>query len=237
MKRFIVCGFLMFLLAAPCTPAFSQESEPDKKALREQRREERRQKREERKQERQNGETQKEVLPATTANAPQNTTSKNAVMPATQQSVQVQQKQQTSVKSEKEERPIIKAPATTNSSRPSQSIEKTVEQSVHTTAFESNASQSPSDDNFSSFVSFFVLAVLVIWILSKIFIRKCSHCKKYRAMIPIEETYLGRAKTERVKDSQGHISFVHYNRIQVTRECKYCGYQDRVIKTVKGDRE
>ena len=223
----------MFLLVAPYSYVAAQESYPDKKALREQRREERRQKREERKQEHQKEEAQEELVPVM-RNTPKNAGYESATPPSTQQN-QIQQK--APIK-KAEETPAHKAPATINSSQVPQSIKGAIEQSVPNTASESEkVSQSSSEDNISSFVGFFVFVVLGIWILSKIFTRKCSHCKKYRAMVPIEETYLGRVKTERVKDSQGHISLVHYNRIQVTRQCKYCGYQDRVIKTVKGDRE
>lgn len=233
MKKIIVYGFLMFLFAAPCPYAAAQESNPDKKVLREQRREERRQKREERKQERQKEEAQEELTPAT-QNVPKNAKSESITIIQPTQQNQIQQK----APIKKEETPVHKAPATINSSQVPQSIKGAIEQSVPNTASElEKVSQSSSENNISSFVGFFVFAVLGIWILSKIFTRKCSHCKKYRAMVPIEETYLGRVKTERVKDNQGNISLVHYNRIQVTRQCKYCGYQDRVIKTVKGDRE
>ena len=53
-------------------------------------------------------------------------------------------------------------------------------------------------------------------------------------MQEIDEKFLGLAKTERVKrDNQ--IYYVHHNRVQITRRCKYCGYMDYQNKIVKGD--
>ena len=217
----------MFLLAAPYSYIAAQESNSDKKALREQRREERRQKREERKQDRQREEVPEELAPAM-QNEPKNVNSENRTI--TQPTQQEQTRQKAPIK---EETPAHKTPAPINSS---QSIKKAIEQPLPNTATESKReSQSSSKDGNSALGGLIFLALLVIWILSLIFTRKCHHCKKYRAMIPVGETYLGRAKTVREKDSRGQMAYVYYNRVQVTRQCKYCGYRDHVVKIVRGD--
>ena len=78
--------------------------------------------------------------------------------------------------------------------------------------------------------------LFVFLILRWLFSRRCGNCGRFWAMRVIDEAYLGRVKTERVKNgTQSYL--VHYNRIQVTRQCKYCGHQDCFNKTVKGDAE
>ena len=63
---------------------------------------------------------------------------------------------------------------------------------------------------------------------------KCAHCGKYRAMVEGPADFLGTVKTEPVKDSQGKvIRIAHTNRLQIHRQCKYCGYQDVIVKDVK----
>lgn len=81
-----------------------------------------------------------------------------------------------------------------------------------------------------------IIGLFVFLILRWLFSRRCGNCGRFWAMRVIDEAYLGRVKTERVKNgTQSYL--VHYNRIQVTRQCKYCGHQDCFNKTVKGDAE
>lgn len=50
----------------------------------------------------------------------------------------------------------------------------------------------------------------------------------------IDENYLGLMKSEWEKDNNGKSYLVHYNKIEVTKQCKYCGYKTREDVVRKG---
>lgn len=60
------------------------------------------------------------------------------------------------------------------------------------------------------------LVSFVSWLNS----RRCPRCRKRFAMVDIDENFHGFGK----ENGKGH------NKIKVTRECKYCGFQDYVVE-------
>ena len=98
----------------------------------------------------------------------------------------------------------------------------------------SDANTENSDSGRGIVILLLFIGSIVYSIISWITSRRCPHCGKLRAMQEIDEKFLGLAKTERVKQDN-QIYYVHHNRVQITRRCKYCGYMDYQNKVVKGD--
>ena len=78
-----------------------------------------------------------------------------------------------------------------------------------------------------------IIAGVMVWgivYLPKRFSGRCFHCGKYRAMVEGEADYRC-VKSGPVKDSKGNVKHIaHTYRLQIPRQCKYCGYQDVIIK-------
>ena len=78
-----------------------------------------------------------------------------------------------------------------------------------------------------------IIAGVMVWgivYLPKRFSGRCFHCGKYRAMVEGEADYRC-VKSGPVKDSKGNVIHIaHTYRLQIPRQCKYCGYQDVIIK-------
>lgn len=106
-------------------------------------------------------------------------------------------------------------------------------------AFAQGTTSTSSGDNSQAIIGLLITGV-VIWIIYKIFKffhdRKCPFCKKGLALKNIDEEYLGVAKTKREKQSDGSYATVHYNKVKLIKQCKYCGGRVNVITVVKGDK-
>lgn len=106
-------------------------------------------------------------------------------------------------------------------------------------AFAQGATSTSSSDNTEAILGLLAICA-VIWIIYKIIKffhnRKCPFCKKGLALKDIDEEYLGVAKTKREKQSDGSYATVHYNKVKLIKQCKYCGGRVNVITVVKGDK-
>ena len=221
---------MFFILAAPGMYAAPQTQETDKKALREQRREERRQKREERREERQQRKKEQKT--------PQSPVSVPPTNPAPETiHEEIETREPTIISKQKETKPQP-APIKNQTHSTSPKIIQSSKQAVSPIVL---APEAPYPDTKSEKGNpilwlLLIIGLFVFLILRWLFSRRCGNCGRFWAMRVIDEAYLGRVKTERVKNgTQSYL--VHYNRIQVTRQCKYCGHQDCFNKTVKGDAE
>ena len=85
--------------------------------------------------------------------------------------------------------------------------------------------QSPAEteetEEDNSWLFFLIIAVVLLvsfikWLNS----RRCPRCRKRFAMVDIYENFHGFGR----ENGKGH------NKIKVTRECKYCGFQDYVVE-------
>lgn len=83
-----------------------------------------------------------------------------------------------------------------------------------------------------------LITIAVLWILRQIWrsynSNKCPHCKKRRALRIVDKEYIGKARTERVKNPNGGSTTVYYYKVLVTEKCKYCGYTLEYETTEKG---
>ena len=222
---------MFFILAASGMYAAPQTQETDKKALREQRREERRQKREERREERQQRKKEQKT--------PQPLVSVPPTNPAPEiihEEIETP-REPTIISKQKETKPQP-APIKNQTHSTSPKIIQSSKQAVSpiVPAPEAPYPDAKSEKGNPVLCFLLIIGLFVFLILRWLFSRRCGNCGRFWAMRVIDEAYLGRVKTERVKNgTQSYL--VHYNRIQVTRQCKYCGHQDCFNKTVKGDAE
>ena len=99
-----------------------------------------------------------------------------------------------------------------------------------------NQTSESSNINDDGVVRLFIIIIVIIVVFNIIrwyFSGRCSNCGKLRAMKVIDEQYLGRAKAEHKKDTNGNYYTIYYNNIEVTRRCKYCGHEDCKRKVEK----
>ncbi len=88
--------------------------------------------------------------------------------------------------------------------------------------------QSPAEtEEDNSWLFFLIIAVVLLvsfikWLNS----RRCPRCRKRFAMVDIHENFHGFGK------ENGKM----HNNIKVTRECKYCGFQDYVVEKRQFDK-
>ena len=241
MKKFLttIYGLMLLVLVTPY-PSIAQTEEIDKKTLRDQRRQERKQEREIRREERLKERNQSGSTPAPTAIQPTDESNQKVTRKQPQSEPQEETYQEEPSKNKSQSRniepaatqpagasnktntqkqPVQTQPVTHQETSPTRSSESTIESAI--VESESNL--------LKPLLIWGILLYLVYRILRWIFSRRCKKCGKFRAMTTIDENYLGRVKTERNQNG----SYVHSNRIKFTRQCKYCGHQDHIIKTVK----
>ena len=94
----------------------------------------------------------------------------------------------------------------------------------------SSSSKSDDDSSDGGHIGLIIFLCITLYIVYKIrkWLKKnqCPHCKKKFAMRVVDEDNLGEVRKEIVKNKGGGTSHVRYYRIRVTRECKYCHYED-----------
>ena len=206
---------MFFILAAPGMYATPQTQETDKKALREERREERQQRKKEQK----------------TPQSPVSVPPTNPAPETIHEEIETP-REPVIISKQKETKPQptpIKDQTHSTSPKIIQSSKQAVSPIV--LAPEAPYPDTKSEKGNPILWLLLIIGLFVFLILRWLFSRRCGNCGRFWAMRVIDEAYLGRVKN----GTQSYL--VHYNRIQVTRQCKYCGHQDCFNKTVKGDAE
>ncbi len=243
MNKRIICGLLIFSFTLSGLSAMPQSQEPDKKVERKERREERRQEREDRREKRKAERQQKKDSQEPVETEEIRDTNPILEMPQEEGTSRSREsvdntapERATQTVETRDNRKSHSSATTTKPSAPSSvssETSKTSDQSS-TLSTSSNANTENSDSGWGIVILLLFIGSIVYSIIHWITSRRCPHCGKLRAMQEIDEKFLGLAKTERVKrDNQ--IYYVHHNRVQITRRCKYCGYMDYQNKVVKGD--
>lgn len=231
----------MLLVLAPPYPAIAQTEEIDKKTLRDQRRQERKQQREIRREERLKEKNQSGSTPAPTAIQATDESDQKVIRKQPQSEPQEETYQEEPSKNKSQSgntpEPATTPPAgasnKTNTQKKQTHAQPVTHQETSPTRSSESTIETASAESESNLLKplliWGILLYLVYHILRWTFSRRCKKCGKFRAMTTIDESYLGRVKTERSQNG----GYVHSNRIKFTRQCKYCGHQDHIIKTVK----
>lgn len=242
MKKGIICLLALLAWSICELTAAPQAQEADRKTQRSERREERRQRREERRQERQERRQARqdrqqqeaetttgdvEVLFEPTDSRPE-FSGEEPTAAAADETTARQEESGHWVEASGSARATTPAPSASAADKRSepQAIEP-----------DSAAGKPDTDDSPTAFwIILLFIAAGAYSIVSSLRSRRCKHCGRNRAMQVIDERYLGRTKSEWVQNGSQR-ELIHHNRIQVTRRCKYCGYEDVTTKIVKGDQQ
>ena len=243
MNKRIICGLLIFSFTLSGLSAMPQSQEPDKKVQRKERREERRQEREDRREKRKAERQQKKDSQEPVETEEIRDTNPILEMPQ-EEGASLSRgsvdntipKRATQTVGTRDDRGSRSSATTTKPSAPSSVSSETSKTSDRssTLSTSSDANTENSDSGWGIVILLLFIGSIVYSIISWIRSRRCPHCGKLRAMQEIDEKFLGVAKTERVKQDN-QIYYVHHNRVQITRRCKYCGYMDYQNKVIKGD--
>lgn len=248
MKTWILTGFLLIVLA--CTQmavANSQEPEIDRTELREQRKQEREQRKQQRQQQRQLRKESKledkqrnndqsaptESNPPT--QTPEQTEGNHTKSPEYDQIIEQDNEKSTDNSADKSRQSKqMSEPLPTNSNY--SAVSDTPKRNEHPvnlpseTSPSNNITASSRDSNPpTTLIIIGVIICLFFLFLKHRYSGKCPHCKKYRAMVELDQAYLGRIKREKVNNE-----YIYHNKIQVHRKCRYCGYEDYITRIEKG---